>query len=145
MRSLTLFLGLSVFIACNDINDCDSDSNEKFMIIRFFDAESKSAKKVGFRVTETETNTAFGLSEDSLAIGLSLNPQDTSLSFLFDSDTNDYVLNVRYDTEFTIFDPECDPSLTFLNLDTLSSSFDSTAIQGTVTNRQLTTNFEVYF
>ena len=115
------------------------------MIIRFFDAESKSAKKVGFRVTETETNAAFGLSEDSLAIGLSLNPQDTSLSFLFDSDTNDYVLNVRYDTEFTIFDPECDPSLTFLNLDTLSSSFDSTAIRGTVTNRQLTTNFEVYF
>lgn len=143
-KGLLILFGLLVF-GCDDIESCTSDSNQSFMVVRFFDMESKTAKKVGFRVSTDESSTLYGLSTDSLTIGLPLDPQDTSVMFLFDSDTNDYALHIRYDPIFTIFDPDCDPSLFFNQLDTLSSSFDSTAVIGTITNRQLTSNFEVYF
>lgn len=115
------------------------------MILRFYDAETLAAKKVGFRVSANESATLFGLSSDSLAIGLSLDPEDTTALFLFDTDTIDHAIRVRYRTEISIFDPDCDPSVLFIGLDTLSSTFDSTAIIGTVTDRELTTNIEVYF
>ena len=136
---------LFILAGCTDIDNCDSDSNQTFMIVRFFDFETKSAKKVGFRVSTNESSDLFGLSTDSLAIGLPLDPLDTAIFFLFDSDTNDYSLQVRYDPRFSIFDPDCEPSLFFSGLDSLSSSFDSTSVIGSVTNRLLTTNFEVYF
>ena len=143
-RLLTISV-ICTLLSCGDIDNCTSDSNTSFMIIRFFDFETKAAKKVGFRVSTDESPDLFGLSTDSLAIGLPLDPLDTALVFLFDSDTNDYSLQIRYEPDVSIFDPDCDPSLFFSGLDTLSSSFDSTAIIGVVTNRQLTTNIEVYF
>ncbi|MEP5613142.1 MAG: hypothetical protein ABJP45_12885 [Cyclobacteriaceae bacterium] len=138
-------MSVCTLLGCSDIDNCTSDSNTSFMIVTFFDIETKESKKVGFRVSATGNASLFGLSTDSLAIGLPLDPQDTAGLFLFDSDTNDYSLQVRYDANFSLFDPDCDPSLFFSGLDTLSTSFDSTAIIGTVTNRQLTTNIEVYF
>ncbi len=144
-RSGLIILILGILVGCQDIDNCTSDSNTEFMVVRFFDTESKAAKKVGFRVATDEGAGLFPLSTDSLAIGLPLDPMNTSLVFVFDSDTNDYELEVSYDPSFQIFDPDCPPSLFFSGLDTLRSSFDSTAIRGTVTNRQLTTNLEVYF
>lgn len=144
-RGKLLILMIGLLFGCSDIDNCTSDSNLSFMIVRFYDFETKATKKVGFQVSTEGSTGLFGLSSDSLAIGLPLDPMDTSLVFHFDSDTNDYSLNVRYDPNFLIFDPDCSPSLFFSGIDTLQSSFDSTAIRGTVTNRQLTTNFEVYF
>ena len=141
-----LFLLFAVFtFACGDIDSCTSDSNQSFMILRFYDAETKAAKKVGFRVSANESLDLFGLSTDSLAIGLSLDPEDTTVLFHFDTDTIDHSLELRYRTEISIFDTQCDPSVLFIGLDTLNSTFDSTAIIGTVTDRELTTNIEVYF
>lgn len=146
-RNILIILIVGMLFSCQDIDNCTSDSNTEFMIVRFFDADTKEAKKVRFLVSTDEGAGFFGFPEDSLAVGLPLDPMDTSLVFLFDSDTsdNDFELEVRYDPTFQIFDPDCSPSLFFSGLDTLRSSFDSTALRGTVTNRQLTTNFEVYF
>ena len=98
------------------------------MVLRFFDIKTKESKKVGFRVSANHNEALFGLSNDSLAIGLPLDLLDTATAFFFDSDTNDYSLQVRFDKEFSLFDPACDPSWTFVGLDTLSSTFDSTAV-----------------
>lgn len=147
-RSGIIILILGLLVGCQDIDNCTSDSNTDFMIVRFFDAETKTAKKVRFLVsTRDRTDVFFGFPEDSMAIGLPLDPTRTSLAFLFDSDTsdNDFELEISYDQAFQIFDPDCPPSLFFNGLVTIRSSFDSTAVRGTVTNRQLTTNFEVYF
>jgi len=142
---LLIIMSICTLLGCSDIDNCTSDSNTSFMVVRFFDFETKESKKVGFRVSSTASTDLFGLSTDSLVIGLPLDPLDSTGLFLFDSDTNDYFLRVRYDASFSLFDSNCDPSLFFSGLDTLRSSFDSTAIIGTVTNRQLTANFEVYF
>ncbi len=143
-KLVIIFIGLSI-LSCQDIENCGTDDNFDFMIVRFFDLESQSAKKVGFIIGSG--NTAFSniYSEDSTAIVLPLDPVDTTTSFFFISDTSNHELIVRHDVEFSIFDPQCDPSITFLNLDTLQQTFDSTVVVGTVTNRQLDTNVEVYF
>ena len=143
-KTIAIILSLFFLFGCGDINNCSGDSSQSFMIVTFFDSETKQAKEVGFRITN-ENNDNQILTSDSLSVELALDPMDTSMIFLFDSDTNDYTLIVRYNPEFSIFDPKCDPSLLFVGLDTLESSFDSTAIRGTITDRQLTSNFEVYF
>ena len=130
---------------CNDIEQCTSDSSLSYMVVRFYDAETKATKKSGFRITRSGSSELIDLRNDSLGVELALNPLDTVQTFVFDTDTIDYTMQVRYDAEFSIFDPDCDPSLVFTGLDTLSSSFDSTAIIGIITDRQLPSNFEVYF
>lgn len=147
MRKVIFLLFTALLLSCGDIDSCTSDSNQEFMILRFYDAETLAAKKVGFRISANESTLLFGFGtdSDSLAIGLPLDPEDTTVLFHFDTDTIDHTLHVKYKTEISIFDPNCDPSVLFIGLDTLSSTFDSTAIIGTVTDRELTTNIEVYF
>ncbi len=148
-----------LWLGCSDINNCSSDLNRSFVVIRFFDFETKESKKVGFEFTVEDSPYQFVLAadttvdsdgdttivSDSTFIALPLNPLDTAATFLFETDTNDYVLQLRYDKSYTIFDPDCDPSLLFSGLDTLQSTFDSTALQGTTTNIQMQATVEVYF
>ena len=117
------------------------------MIIRFYDLETKETKKVDFAITAQNSPNIFLLSEDSLFVTLPLNPQDTTNTFFFDSIINDQkdTLKVRYNTAFSIFNPDCEPSLQFINLDTINQTFDSTAVVGSQTNSQIATNIEIYF
>ena len=141
-----IFIWLSA-LSCQDIENCDTDDNWGIMIVRFFDFETKDAKKIGFAIGTG--NIRYGesfFSEDSTFIGLPLNPDQKTTTFYFESDTSRFELEMSYeDLEVSIFDPKCDPSYTFLGLDTVRYTFDSLSIPGTVTNRQLSTNVEVYF
>lgn len=145
MRKVFFLLFTALLAACGDIESCTSDPNQSFMIVRFYDAETNAAKKVGFRISANESELLIGLPSDSLAAGLPLDAEDTTVLFHFDTDTMDYALRVSYGTEISIFDADCDPSVLFVGLDTVSSTFDSTALIGTVTDREITTNIEVYF
>ncbi|MEP4496581.1 MAG: hypothetical protein ABJ019_08590, partial [Ekhidna sp.] len=82
---------------------------------------------------------------DSTFVLFPLNPETGTTTFRFDSDTSNHVLELSYDVEYSIFDESCEPSLTFKNIDTVRHTFDSLAIPGRVTNRQLDTNVEIYF
>ena len=160
-----------LLLACSDIDNCSSDTNRTFVVLRFYDFETKESKSVGFRfivedspyeyrfdadttITPADTVTSGGevtitpadttIVSDSTVIGLPLNPLATEVTFLFDTDTIDHTLRLTYEKEYSIFDPDCDPSLVFVNIDTVRSTFDSTAIVGRVSNNQLATNFEIY-
>jgi len=146
VKKLLIILAIGILWGSNDIQNCDSNNDRDFMILRFFDLETQNAKKVGFVVTTRGFVLGEGFySTDSTAIGLPLDPDTESSMFQFDSDTSSFNLTVSYEKEIRIFDPDCDPSFTFLKLDTVSQTFDSTVVRGTVTNRQLDTNVEVYF
>lgn len=133
-------------VSCQDIENCDTDDNLDFMILEFHDLESKATKKVGFVVTAENSPYRFPLSDDSTLVALPLNPDDPTTTFFFESDTSNFEVEMSYeDLEITIFDPKCDPSYSFIGLDTVRYSFDSLSIPGTVTNRQISTNVEVYF
>lgn len=146
MKKLGIILiGLAV-LSCQDIENCGTDENLDFMILRFFDYETQSSKKIGFTITADNSPYAFTPFTDSTGVGLPLNPKDPTTTFFFDSDTSHFELEISYEkAEVSIFDPKCDPSYTYLGLDTVRYTFDSLSIPGTVTNRQLNTNVEVYF
>lgn len=146
MKKIGIVLFGLFILSCQDIENCGTDSNLDFMILRFFDFETKASKKVGFLITAEGSPNAFVLSSDSTAVGLPLNPDDPTTTYFFASDTSMFELEISYDkVQVSIFDPECEPSYTFIGLDTVRYTFDSLSIPGTITNIQLSTNVEVYF
>lgn len=146
MKKLLIILSVCLIGACNDIENCNANDDLSYMIVRFFDKETAANKKVGFLIGSGTFAYGEGFwAEDSTAIALPLNPNTEQTTFFFISDTSNHELVMSYDVEASIFDPDCSPSFTFLNLDTLSQTFDSTVVVGTVTNRQLSTNVEIYF
>ncbi len=145
-KTVVIVISVGVmFTSCRDIESCGNNPSLSFMTVQFFDKSTKVSKKVGFSISPVNQDTVFQLAMDSLSVGLSLNSDDTVSAFIFDTDTTDYVLRVRYDVQFAIFDPACDPTVRFSELDTLSSTFDSTTVTGRFLDRQLSTNIEVYF
>lgn len=145
MKKLLIILLIGGMSACSDIENCDTNDEQDFMILRFFDLETQTTKEVGFTITGSDTPFQFEPTTDFSAIGLPLNPSASSTGFVFTSDTSNFELVISYDLELSIFDDACDPSFVFSNLDTVSYTFDSLSIPGTITNRQLETNVEVFF
>jgi len=116
------------------------------MIVRFFDLKSEAAKKVGFTVSSSNIIYGEGFyATDSTAIALPLDPTRRNVTFSLVSDTSNHRLVMSYDVEVAIFDPDCDPSFSYINLDTVRQTFDSTVVVGKSTNRQLSTNVKIYF
>ena len=145
MKKSTIILLALVVLGCQDIENCDTDNNLDFMIVRFFDIETASSKKVGFIIGSGTTAYTDIYSADSTLAVLPLDPANPETSFFFVSDTSNHELVMSHEVSFSIFDPKCDPSITFFNLDTVRYTFDSLSIPGTITNRQLSTNVEIYF
>ncbi len=146
MKKFTIiFIGIIV-LSCQDIENCGTDNNQDFMVVRFFDLETKNSKKVGFVITAENSAEIFPPSSDSTFVGLPLNPNDPATVFFFDSETSHFELEMSYEKkEVSIFDPKCDPSYVYTGLDTVRYTFDSLSILGKVTSKQLSTNVEVYF
>ncbi len=157
-KGLIISLLLPLIFACGDIENCGTDQNLEFMFVRFFDKETKQAKKVGFEVFSSDPFVQFLLPavtkiedgdttivREAEVLGLPLNTESSTISYFFNSDTSSHELVVSYDREVSIFDPDCEPSLTFINLDTVRQTFDSTVVVSRITNIFITTNIEIYF
>lgn len=146
MKKFGIILFGLVILSCQDIEDCRTDDNLDVMIVRFYDIETKQTKKVGFTIGSGSYIYGEGyFSDDSTAVALPLNPSENATTFFFLTDTSNHELEMSHDVAFSIFDPKCDPSITFINLDTIRYTFDSLSIPGTVTNIQLDTNVKIYF
>lgn len=145
MKKLVFILILIGAFACQDIESCAANDEQGFMILEFRDIESSQAKKVGFVIGSGNTTYSGIYSSDSTLVGLPLDPNSTETSFFFLTDTSSFDLTMGYETQVSIFDEGCDPSFTFMNLDTIQYSFDSLSIPGRITNRQIGTNVQVFF
>lgn len=146
MKKLAIILFGLLILSCEEIENCGTNDELDFMVVRFYDLQSEASKKIGFTITAENSPYSFSPFTDSTGVGLPLNPDDPTTTFFFDSDTSHFEMEISYDEkQVTIFDPKCDPSYTFIGLDTVRQTFDSTVVVGTVTNRQISTNVEVYF
>ena len=147
MRKLLVISCLIAFSSCQDIEDCGTNDEQRFMAVAFLDKETNGSKAVNFTIS-SGSSLLFNVPDTSYTvIGLPLDPSSESLQFQFDSlgTSVSYQLEVSYETQVSIFDEGCEPSFTFFNLDTINYSFDSLSIPGTVTNRQISTNVQVFF
>ena len=146
VRKSIYIIALMLLGACQDIENCDTNDEQGFMVVAFLDKESGAPVKAGFTITAAGSPYSFTPFTDSTAVGLPLNPDAESVTFFFDSlgASVRYQLEISYETQVSIFDEGCDPSIIFTNLDTLSYTFDSLSIPGTITNRLIDTNVQVF-
>ncbi|NQZ74962.1 MAG: hypothetical protein HRT61_02470 [Ekhidna sp.] len=169
-KLIFILIGLLV-LSCQDIENCDTDDGLDFLIVRFFDRETKEPKSAGFRftvdgspyrwvfaadttITPERTTTVDGeeviipadttIESDSTFILLPINSLAETTTYFFDTDTSSHLMELSYDASYSIFDESCVRSLTFSNIDTVQHTFDSLSIPGRVTNRQIGTNVEIY-
>ncbi len=132
--------------ACQDIENCDTNDEWEFMIVRFLDKDTNTAKPVQFTVFANDL-TVFVPDTSYTSLGLALNPSTESVLFRFDSTGTaiSFEMEIAYETQLSVFDEDCDPSLSFFNLDTVRYTFDSLAIPTQITNRLVDTNVQVFF
>ncbi|MEM9895760.1 MAG: hypothetical protein AAF789_05275 [Bacteroidota bacterium] len=140
-----------VLFGCSDLENCNTDLSQDFMIVTFHEIATQNLREVGFTYSETSSGTQFQVVDDEgepvsfNALTLELNAADTATEYTFTSDTSSFQLRVRHEISVEFFDEECEPSVFFTGLDTLSYTFDSVAVVGTVTNSLIPVNVEVYF
>lgn len=164
-KGLIILFIFSMISGCQDIDSCGADPNVNYMVIRFFDLETKEAKNIGFEIISDNPRVQFLIAPDTTIVeedttivnetevlALPFNVEENTITYFFNSDTSNHELVIKYDKEFSIFDPDCEPSLTFTNLDTIRQTFDSTVIVSRVTQlladpdtELQISNFEIYF
>lgn len=157
--------------ACRDIESCNADPARQELIIQFLSDTSGAIQNVNYSFLPAGSDvlfvfdsTYFVAEEDTIiygtfvpegdsillpegnraALDLDANRDSITYYFILPDGTIPDTLNLRYNREFSIYDPECPPSLTYVNIDTVSQTFDSLKIVGTVTDVQITTHIEIY-
>ncbi|MFH6983921.1 hypothetical protein [Marinoscillum luteum] len=149
MRSgIVLMLGVWLVISCHEIKDCTLETSTDYAIVRFYRADTtvKTVKEVAFsKIYEPVSGYYISSMEDTVvAIGLFLNPADTRVTYLFETDSIDYELTMEYKPHLRIYYDECDPVYSF-RLDTAySPNFDSVDMVNNVLDKVVVTNLEIY-
>ncbi len=135
-----------LILSCCEIENCNANDELDFFVLRFFQKDDLTRKKVAFKVTSGDVDYGLNYAKDSTSIELPLDPNKEVVTFRFDSLDSDvsHELTLSYETQVSIFDPKCPPSFYFMNLDTIAYTFDSVSIPGKLTNVQLDTNVEVF-
>lgn len=157
-KGLIILSLLPLIFSCGDIENCGTDQNLDYMIVRFFDLETKESKKVGFEIISSDPLVQFIIPPDTTiengdttivreieVLALPLNANSSEITYFFNSDSSNHQIQLSYNKEFSILDPDCEPSLTFTNLDTVRQTFDSTVVVSSITNIFTETNIEIYF
>lgn len=149
-----LIVGIWLMLSCQEIKDCTLEPSTDYAVVRFYrgDTSVKTEKTVAFtRVYESEvsnyyiSNMADTLEDDTVnVIGLYLNPVDTLVTYLFETDTITYELTMTYTPHLRIYYDECDPVYSY-KLDTAySPNFDSVAIFSEILDKNIPSNVEIY-
>lgn len=140
MKKRNLFLILVIVIwGCNEIEQCQLESNRDGFTLGFYKlSDSTAYESTSFLVTP-----GF-IFEDSIDVVFPLDPQDTTVTYVFVTDSMDYNLELSYDAIYYLFSPDCDPSIRFFDLKVLSTNFDSVAVISDIVDIQIPLNFEIY-
>ncbi len=124
-----IILLIGLFMSCNDIEDCQTSPYRETVLINWnydglviFDSilVAGIGRLGGDRDTLNKTE----------AFGFPLDLESNNISYEFFTDSVKFELNLTYDKQIIVFELDCDASIRYFNLDTLSTNnFDSVAIR----------------
>ncbi|WP_258102802.1 hypothetical protein [Marinoscillum sp. MHG1-6] len=150
MRTWFFLLVIAAF-ACNEINECDLDPDVGYAVVVFYDYHSPSTpKQTNWNLVYNDQSSYYyyNLEDTSSVFGLLLTPEDSILTYYWETDSVTYDLTFKYNVEaLKIYYPECEPTFEFNNLrvDTTGILFDSVAVVSGFINKNVPVNVEVYF
>lgn len=152
---LLLVFGIWLMLSCQEIKDCSLESSTDYVIVRYYDADSvdKEVKTVVFSFVGEENNTFSYLSStadttdnDTVSLNvLFVNPNDTLVNYIFETDSINYNLTLDYKPHLRIYYDECDPVYSYVLDTAYSSNFDSVVVINNILDRVVDTHIEVYF
>jgi len=141
---LLLILG-----ACDDYTECGVTDAGEEIYINFYNIETKAARTVLFQSMDVDypSGSQFSFVDDAGGQGY-IFPLDMSsefTSFMFNTDTIDYDLEIGYKTKAFIENPDCGPIFLVRNITAQSVAFDSVAVRVTELSKNLAPHVEIYF
>ncbi|WP_421892229.1 hypothetical protein [Marinoscillum sp.] len=149
MRSgIVLMLGVWLAVSCQEIKDCTLETSTDYSIVRFYRADTtvRTVKEVAFGkiYIAGDPDNILSMNDTVVVTGLFLNPADTRVTYLFETDSIDYELTMEYKPHLRIYYDECDPVYSY-KLDTAySPNFDSVVMVNNVLDKVVSTNLEIY-
>ena len=145
---------IPIIWACDDYNDCGiSDYNEE-LYIAFYDTTDNVLIDVAFNsILITYANgesISLAQSDTASALALPIDLADTVTNYHFNTDTANYHLEIWYQREAILENPECGPVFRLKQFDAQSldpdeAEFDSVAVQVTEVTKLISPHVEVYF
>ncbi|MFY0605670.1 MAG: hypothetical protein JXR10_03085 [Cyclobacteriaceae bacterium] len=152
---LLLVFGIWLMLSCQEIKDCGLESSTDYVIVKYYEADSvdKEVKTAAFTVVREENNSLFVVStmadtleDDTVSLtGLFVNPNDTLVNYIFETDSINYNLTLDYKPHLRIYYDECDPVYSYVLDTAYSSNFDSVVLINNILDRAVDTHIEVYF
>lgn len=145
MRKLLVLL-VGFAIGCNEIRECDLDSDLEYAVVAFYNASDSLSKEVAFKsLTISNISGTFGI-DTAEAFAFNLDPTIESLTYFFETDSDTYDLTIDYNIGVVqIYYVDCEPSFRYSISSTSSNLFDSVALVGPIINKNIPINVEVYF
>ena len=80
----------------------------------------------------------------STTIYLPVNGESTTSTFNFYTDSMDFFVELSYESQWTIFGEDCDPSLFISGLYTVAYNFDSLALINDILDADISENLEIH-
>ncbi|RED98874.1 hypothetical protein [Marinoscillum furvescens] len=150
-----IVLGIWLLLACQEIKDCGLESSTDYAIAGYYVADSaeKTPRVAKFnKVYEVGvsnyyiSNVEDTIADDSVQlVGLPVYDQAEQVTYIFETDSVDYELDILYKPHLRIYYDNCDPVFSF-KLDTvLSTTFDSVVVVNPALDRVVPENIEIYF
>lgn len=144
MRKLVILIFIAA-VGCHDIADCDLDPDLEYAVVGFYNSSDSSTKVVDFNLL-TNTNSNYSYFDSGAFLAFPLDPNDQSLTYLFETDSDTYDLTFLYEVSHVqLYAVDCGGSFTYDSLDAETTTFDSVAVIGPILNKNILVNVEVYF
>ncbi len=141
-KSYIWFVGIAAFFSCNNIEDCQLNPFTDYVAMQtIHDAPVVFDSLV---VSEYGRYVEFADSARTLW-QLPLDILENEVRMDFYTDSMIYFLEMTYQKEIKIFDPQCDPVTRYYELEVVSHNFDSLVLTNNEVNIQIPINVEVYF
>lgn len=148
-------LGIWLLLACQEIKDCSLESSTDYAIAGYYVADSAEqyprVAKFNRVYEQNVTNYYISSITDTIAddsvqlVGLPVYDQAEVVTYIFETDSVTYDLEIRYKPHLRIYYDECDPVYSF-RLDTVvSTTFDSVVVINPALDRAVSENIEIYF
>lgn len=149
MKNLVPILLFMVF-GCNEIEQCQLDPSLDYMVVGFYHVSDSSERDTlifNGITASSATGNAYQIARDTIFTFalFYLDESATSMNYQFVTDSQSYSMSFRYDVSAFLYGEKCDPTFRFNNLTLESTSFDSIAVIGTVLDRNIPQNVEIYF
>jgi hypothetical protein len=139
-----IIIGLFAATSCGDTPTC-VDTATNLVKVNFINDEGEAAEVflTSLKAIGNEDGFPEYANDTITDIILSLNPADTTTTFILEQTTGTDTLGLKYDVVAKLISPECGLDAAFDKLDTTFTTYDALSILNNSINEDVVVNIEI--